>query len=87
MDIFVIFCYNSCDDMHYGYTEEFVMALETFEKAKERVQKIMTKPRPWSNKVPTYDGEKGNPFIHIVRIKMGDIEKEIVFDSCLNKID
>ena len=72
---FAVFKYICCDDKYYGYNENFISAFETIEKAKEFVEKKILETTRKCN------GENGNPFIIVVKMKMGDVKREIVFDS------
>lgn len=79
MDIFILFSYSCCDDHHYGYQERFHSAYDTLEKAKEHAMQMINRQK--NNKYYQYDGENGNPFLTVVKVPLGSIEREEVFTS------
>lgn len=79
MDIFILLSYRCCDDHHYGYQERFHSAYDTLEKAKEKAMHIINEPT--HKKYYQYDGINGNPFLTVVKVVFGGLDREVVFDS------
>lgn len=78
MEIFVIIEFIPVDDNYYGYKQLTHSFYDTFEKAKEKVEEMINNSGKWAKK---YCGYKGFPFIEIVKMKMGETEKEIIYST------
>lgn len=79
MDIFILLSYYCCDDQYYGYQERFHSAYDTLEKAKEKVIYLIDDDK--HKKYYIYDGINGNPFLTVVKVSFGSLDREVVFDS------
>lgn len=75
MDVFVVMIFTQCEDRYYGYKENMDGCYGTFEEAKTSVDEISYKMEQYATKYVD------DSFIQIIRMKMGDKQKEIVFDS------
>jgi hypothetical protein len=73
MDVFVVMEYIMCEDYYYGYNEYLRSIYGTYEEAKLYVDNLLDKKK--------YDGKNENPFIQIICMKLGNTEKEVLFDS------
>lgn len=73
LDIFIIMEFRLCDDYYYGYNEHLHSVFSSLEEAKTMFDKLLLIQEKW-------DEDDGN-FIQIIRMKIGNTKKEIIFDS------
>lgn len=82
MDLFIELHYHQCDDYYYGYNEKLITIYESFDKAKKSIDSFLDNLKPFRDgSILKYDGKDGNPYILIVKMKMGESNQETLFSS------
>jgi hypothetical protein len=74
MDIFAVMIFIECEDRYYGYTKELHSVYRTFEEARTFVDTYLA-----TNKY--CGGKRGDDYLEIIRMKFGDTNKEVVYNS------
>jgi hypothetical protein len=85
MDVFAVLSYYIVDDPYYGYRENLDCIFGSFEEAKVHVdQKISGSDQFFKRQYAKYDGLDDNPYIKIVKLKLGgDKTRDVVYTSRL----
>jgi hypothetical protein len=74
MDIFVVMRFIECEDRYYGCSKDLQSVYSSFEEAKSFIDRYVA-----TNKY--CGGKRGDDYLEIIRMKMGDAHKEVVYNS------
>ena len=74
MDIFVVMIFIECEDRYYGYKKELHSIYSTFDEAKSFVDTYVATNQYCG-------GKRGDDYLEIFRMKLGDISREVVYNS------
>lgn len=66
------------DDGYYGYRSTLHSVYSSLEEAKNKVDNMVANARKWAN---NYCGLNGSPFIDIIVMEFGSIERETVYTT------